>query len=106
MKWNDIELYLLVGVFLFTVWFVINTIKYYFGKKRKLKQLHRFAREGEVDAQMKLAKHYHHGDMVKKSCQNAAFWYQKAAFSGDEEAQSHLKSFLAEHRSSNRKDKC
>ncbi len=106
MKYEDIELYVLIGLFIFTVWFVINTIKYYYGEKRKIRHLHRFAKEGERDAQYTLAKRYQKGDMVKKSCQNAAFWYQKAALSGDEKAKSHLQTFLEKHRKGREKDKC
>jgi len=89
------ELYVTFGVLVFTIWFILNTIKYYYGEKRKLKNLHRFAKEGEVDAQGELAKHYHKGKMVKKNCRKAAFWYQKAAFSGHEEAKGYLEKFFA-----------
>jgi TPR repeat protein len=97
------ELYLIVGLLIFTIWFILNTIKYYRGEKRKLKNLHRFAQEGEADAQGELAKHYHKGKMVKKNCQKAAFWYQKAAFSGHEEAKGHLEKFFNNHA---KKKKC
>ena len=106
MNYDDMELYALVGLFFFTVWFIINTVRYYYGEKRKIKHLHRFAKEGEVDAQQRLAKRYQKGDMVKKSCQNAAFWYQKAALSGDEEAQSHLKRFLQKRKKGKGKNNC
>jgi TPR repeat protein len=43
--------------------------------------------------------------MVKKNCQKAAFWYQKAAFSGDEEAKGSLQKFL-ENRQNKKKKKC
>jgi len=66
MKYEDIELYALIGLFIFTVWFIVNTIKYYYGEKRKIRHLHRFAKEGERDAQYRLAKRYQKGDMVKK----------------------------------------
>ena len=105
MKQDDIEFYAMIALFLFTVWFIINTIRYYYGEKRKIRHLHRFAKEGERDAQYTLAKRYQKGDMVKKSCQNAAFWYQKAALSGDEDAKSHLQMFLERH-SHGDKDKC
>lgn len=84
------ELYVIAGVFIFTLWFIRNTIAYYKGEKRKVKQLHRFAKEGEADAQQSLAKRYQKGDAVKKSCHRAAFWYQKAAFSGHDEAKQFL----------------
>jgi TPR repeat protein len=106
MKYSDLEFYGLIGLFLFTLWFIANTVRYYYAQKRKIRHLHRFAKEGEKEAQLRLAKHYQKGDMVKKSCQNAAFWYQKAAFSGDEKAQSYLQSFLEKQRSGSHKDKC
>ena len=87
---ENIELYIIVVLFIFTVWFIHNTIKYYKGEKRKVKHLHRFAKEGESEAQHHLAKRYQKGFAVKKSCQKAAFWYQKAAFSGDPDAKSFL----------------
>ena len=87
---ENVELYIIVGVFIFTVWFTLNTIKYYKGEKRKVKHLHRFAKEGETQAQHHLAKRYQKGFAVKKSCQKAAFWYQKAAFSGDPDAKHFL----------------
>ena len=87
---EHLELSIIVALFIFTVWFILNTIKYYKGEKRKVKHLHRFAKEGEADAQHHLAKRYQKGFAVKKSCQKAAFWYQKAAFSGDPDAKSFL----------------
>ena len=91
---ENIELYMIVVLFVFTVWFILNTIKYYKGEKRKVKHLHRFAKEGEAEAQQHLAKRYQKGHAVKKSCQKAAFWYQKAAFSGDDDAKSFLEKIL------------
>jgi len=99
---DNIELYAIVILSLFTIWFIFNTIKYYRGEKRKVKNLHRFAKEGEVKAQQNLAQHYQKGDMVKKSCEKAAFWYQKAAFSGDIEAKGHLKNFLDRRKQKNK----
>ena len=87
---ENIELYIILALFIFTIWFILNTLKYYKGEKRKVKHLHRFAKEGEVEAQQHLAKRYQKGYAVKKSCQKAAFWYQKAAFSGDDDAKSFL----------------
>ncbi|HEY9190246.1 MAG TPA: SEL1-like repeat protein [Sulfurovum sp.] len=84
------ELYMIAGLSLFTLWFIRNTIAYYKGEKRKVKHLHRFAKEGEAEAQQSLAQRYHKGDAVKKSCDRAAFWYQKAAFSGHDEAKQFL----------------
>jgi TPR repeat protein len=99
---KNIELYAIVILFLFTFWLIFNTIKYYRGEKRKVKNLHRFAKEGEVKAQQNLAKHYQKGDMVKKNCEKAAFWYQKAAFSGDDEAKGYLQKFLERHKQKNK----
>ena len=83
---ENIELYIIVALIIFTVWFILNTIKHHKGEKRKVKHLHRFAKEGEAEAQHNLAKRYQKGFAVKKSCQKAAFWYQRAAFSGDPDA--------------------
>ena len=91
---ENIELYIIFGLIVIIIWFIVNTIKYYSGEKRKLRNLYRFAKEGELDAQHNLAKRYHKGDMVKKDYQKAAFWYQKAAFKGDEKAKHHLEIFL------------
>ncbi|UPT76831.1 SEL1-like repeat protein [Sulfurovum sp. XGS-02] len=87
---ENVELYILLALFLFTIWFILNTVKYYKGEKRKVRHLHRFAKEGEAEAQHSLAERYRKGYLVKKSCKKAAFWYQKAAFSGDENAKSFL----------------
>lgn len=100
---DNMELYIIIGLFFFIIWFVFNTIKYYHGEKRKVKNLYRFAKAGEADAQGYLARHYHKGNMVKKNCQKAAFWYQKAAFSGNEEAKGYLQKFLDK---SKNKKKC
>jgi TPR repeat protein len=100
---DNIELYLIVFLILFTLWFIWNTIQYYRGEKRKVKHLHRFAKEGEVDAQSQLAKRYHKGDMVKKDCDKAAFWYQNAAFNGDKIARGKLRAFLNQRK---KKKKC
>lgn len=91
---DNMELYIIIGLFVFTIWFIFNTVKYYKGEKRNVKHLHRFAKEGEVEAQHHLAKRYQKGDMVKKSCHTAAFWYQKAAFSGDSEAKGFLEEMV------------
>jgi len=87
------ELLIIAGLAIFIIWFIFNTIAYYKGEKRKVKHLHRFAKEGEVEAQHHLAHRYQKGDMVKKSCHKAAFWYQKAAFAGDEDARGYLEKF-------------
>lgn len=91
---ENLELYFLLVLLLFTLWFIRNTIKYYKGEKRNVKHLHRFAKAGEVDAQNHLSKRYHKGDMVKKSSQRAAFWSQKAAFSGDTDAKEFLETIV------------
>lgn len=83
---ENIELYVIVVLFFFTLWFIYNTFKYYKGEKRKIKQLHRFAREGESISQYELAKRYAKGQMVRKSKHNAASFSQKAAFSGEKDA--------------------
>ncbi len=98
MESEDREVFLLGLLALFTLWFIRSTINYYYGQKRKLKHMHRFAKEGDLDAQRQLAKRYRKGDMVKKSCDQAAFWYQKAAFSGDEEAKGFLRQFFESHK--------
>lgn len=103
---ENIELYLIVALFVIIIWFIINTIKFYRGEKRKVKNLHRFANEGEVDAQTQLAKRYEKGSIVKKDCQKAAFWYQKASFGGDEGAKGHLESFLDKKQKAIKKKKC
>jgi len=91
---EDIELYLILFLMVFTLWFIVHTIKYYKGEKRKVKHLHRFAREGESISQYELAKRYAKGQAVRKSCQNAAYLSQKAAFSGDENAEKLLDKIL------------
>ncbi|MEA3433873.1 MAG: SEL1-like repeat protein [Campylobacterota bacterium] len=100
---ENMELYIIVGLFFFIIWFIFNTIKYYRGEKRKVKNLHRFAKAGEIEAQEHLARRYQKGDMVKKNCEKAAFWYQKSAFSGNEESKGYLKKFL--NNSKNKKKK-
>jgi len=96
-KSENLELYLIAFLLLFTIWFIVNTIKYYYGEKRKVRNLHRFAKEGEREAQHTLAKRYQKGDFVKKNCERAAFWYQSAALKGDVEAKGHLEQFLKNH---------
>jgi TPR repeat protein len=103
---EDLEVYIFLLLLFFTLWFIRNTMKYYYGEKKKVKTLHRFAKEGEVDSQYQLAKRYQKGYAVKKSCNLAAFWFQKAAYSGDEEAKEHLKSFLEKRNSSGNDKKC
>jgi TPR repeat protein len=95
---ENIELYLLVALVLVLIWFIVNTIRFYFGEKRKIKHLHRFAKEGEAMAQYHLAQRYNKGDMMKKNCQNAAFWSQKASFSGNKEAETLLRKIMKKKR--------
>ena len=102
---KNIELYLIIILLFFTIWFIFNTIKYYYGEKRKVKNLHRFAKDGEVEAQHHLAHHYHTGRIVKKNCERAAFWYQKAALSGNDEANGYLQKFL-DNSKNKKKKKC
>ncbi|MDQ7046650.1 MAG: hypothetical protein Q9M39_03175 [Sulfurovum sp.] len=78
---DNFELYLIPILLIFTIWFILDTVKYYKGEKRNIKYLHKFAKEGEVEAQKHLAKRYYEGNMVKKSFQRASFWSQKASFS-------------------------
>ena len=100
---ENIELYVIVVLIVFTLWFIFNTKKYHYNQKRKIRNLHRFAKEGEVDAQSDLAKRYQKGKQVKKDCQKSAFWYQKASFSGDEQAKGYLAKFLEKYK---HKKKC
>jgi len=93
-KIENIELYVIVFLFLFTLWFIRNTIKYYKGEKRKVKHLHRFAKEGESLSQYELAKRYAKGQAVRKNCQSAAFWSQKSLFSGNEDARPFLEKIM------------
>ena len=104
MNIENIELYIIVVLVVFIVWFIFNTKNFYHGEKRKVKNLHRFAKEGESEAQHDLAHRYQKGKMVKKNCDQAAFWYQRAAFSGDEKAKGYLQKFLDKRKK--RKNKC
>ena len=87
---EDLELYLIIALIVFILWFMRNTVKYYKGEKRKIKHLHRFAKEGEELSQYKLAQRFQKGKMVKRSCNDAAYWYQRAAFSGNEDAKNKI----------------
>jgi len=95
------ELFLITLLVPFTLWFIWHTIRYYRSEKKKLKRLHRFAKEGDLGSQRELAEYYRKGKMVKKSCTNAAFWYQKAAIYGDEEAKGFLQNYFE-----NRQKRC
>jgi TPR repeat protein len=91
---DNIELYLIAFLILFLWWFIRNTIKFYYGEKKRVKNLHRFAKDGEVDAQVELAKHYQKGKVVKKSCDRALYWYNRASLSGSDEAKGYLQKFV------------
>ena len=91
---ENIELYLIVFLIIFTLWFIRNTVKYYKGEKRKVKHLHRFAKEGESISQYELAKRYAKGQAVKRNCHNAAFWSQRASFSGHKDASEFFKRLI------------
>jgi len=93
---EEIELYLIVVLILFILWFMRNTVKYYKGEKRKIKHLHRFAKEGEEVSQYKLAQRFQKGNMVKRSCNDAAYWYQRASFSGNKDAKNKITKMLKE----------
>lgn len=95
---EDFEMYLVLGLFLFLCWLSFATFRYYRQEKRKIKYLHHIAAEGGAYAKYELAKHYREGKIVKKNCQKAAFWYQKAAFCGDKQAEGYLKIFLENRR--------
>ncbi|RUM68127.1 MAG: hypothetical protein DSZ09_00330 [Sulfurovum sp.] len=100
---KNIEIYIIIIVVIAMIWLILDTIRYYRGEKRKVKNLHRFAKEGEIEAQSKLAHRYKEGNMVKQDCKKAAFWYQKAAFNGDISARGYLEEFL--HNSQRCKEK-
>ena len=99
---EDIELYTIIILAIFTIWFIFNTISYYHNQKRKIKHLHTFAKDGDIEAQTELANRYSKGKQVKKDCEKAAFWYQKAAFSGNEFAKINFKKFLSKQKSKNK----
>ena len=74
---ENIELYLIASLFVFTVWFILNTFKFYKGEKRKVKHLHRFAKEGEAEAQHHLAKRYQKGICRKKKLSKGSLLVSK-----------------------------
>jgi len=94
---ENFELYLIVIFIVVLIGLLLNTFTYYKGEKRKVKNLHRFAKEGEKDAQYHLAKHYEKGKMVKKDTQKAAFWYQKASFSEEKLVKDTLSDVLSQN---------
>ena len=91
---KNIELYLTLVITLVVIYLIINTIFYYKCEKRKVKYLHRFAKNGEVDAQRELAKRYYSGNFLPKNRQLSAFWCQKALFAGDTTAKDFLDKIL------------
>jgi len=95
---EDIELYAIICLVIFLLWFIRNTIKFYYNEKKRVRRLHRFAKDGEIDSQVELGKHYQKGKVVKKSCDRAAYWYNRAALSGDEKAKGYLEKFLEKKR--------
>lgn len=103
---EDLEMYIFIFLSLFTLWFIRNTVRFYKGEKRKVKHLHRFAKEGETESQHALAERFQKGNAVKKSCSQAAFWYQKAAYSGDKEAKEKMKKFLEKRNKSRNNKRC
>ena len=57
------------------------------------KELESLAEKGLVDAQVAIANHYLYANRVKKSTADAAKWYNRAAFQGNETAKAQLFSF-------------
>jgi len=88
------ELYLIVLLGIILIGVVINTIQYYIGEKQKIKNLHRFANAGDVQAQQDLAKRYKEGDMVPQDKRQAAFWSQRASFLQENKAKGALENYL------------
>jgi TPR repeat protein len=93
MNMANAELYLTAVVFVVTIGMIIHTVRYFKGKRRLLKHMKRFAKEGDGDAGLFVADEYRKGDVVKKNCDGARFWYHKAALDGNEEAKKRLSSF-------------
>lgn len=57
------------------------------------KELESLAEKGLVDAQVAVGNHYLYANRVKKSTADAAKWYNRAAFQGNETAKAQLFSF-------------
>lgn len=57
------------------------------------KELESLAEKGLVDAQVAVGNHYLYANRVKKSTADAAKWYNRAAFQGNEKAKAQLFSF-------------
>jgi len=81
---EEIELYTIVILGIITLWLIGHTIAFARGRKKIVKNLHRFAKEGEKEAQTKLARCYEEGEVVIEDSLKAAFWHQKASFSEEE----------------------
>lgn len=79
---EEFELYAISVLFLFTLWFIVNTILYYRAEKRRLKQLRHFNNRREVFSQTTIGKYYDKGHIVKRNYCNAVFWSKKVAFAG------------------------
>jgi TPR repeat protein len=92
-NWREYEVYLTGILFVVTIWLVIHTYRYYKAKKRMFRHMKRFAKEGDVDAELYVADEYRKGDVIKKSCEQALFWYHKAALEGDERAKKYLEDY-------------
>ena len=57
------------------------------------KELESLAEKGLVEAQVAVGNHYLYANRVKKNTANAAKWYNRAAFQGNEKAKAQLFSF-------------
>jgi TPR repeat protein len=86
----NFELYLIGVLFLVMIGLVIHTVRYYKAKKRMFKHMKRYAKQGDSEAELYVAEEYHKGEIVKKSCEQAHFWYHKAALHGNEKARKNL----------------
>lgn len=91
---QNIELYSIIVLCVTIIWLIYNAIQYYKGEKRKIKHLHRFAKDGELESQEKLAQRYETGNMIIQDYERAAFWYQNAAFNTNLKSKERLRNFL------------
>ena len=89
----DWELGIITVLAVVTVWLAIDTVRYVRGKRRLIRKMKRFANEGDGDASLFVAEEYRKGDVVKKRCDHALFWYSKSAACGNEKAQEYLKNY-------------
>ncbi len=92
-EWQDIEFYATILLALFTIGFIRYTYRYYKAGKTKIRRMHRYANEGDVQAQEFLAHEYEKGEFVPKDCKRAAFWYTKASIGGSKKAKSFLQRY-------------